>query len=183
MPGNFFHRGDLRMSYVKCFVSLSNADAQKQEAPRTNFFDNDVLAADWRTREDRPGRGVFQCIGLFRPGTTERKKESVAAVPFIVVDLDLPKIFEPRDAVLACLRELALPPSEIRDSGNGLHAIWHLKEPLVDEPGMAQAETVMKALVRLLAGDPAVTHRAALLRCVDTHNSKFGEWKRCHVIN
>src|SRR5262249_4956631 len=77
---------------------------------------------------------------------------------------------------------LALPPTEIRDSGNGLHAIWRLKELLVDGAGLEQAETIMKRLVALLAGDSAVTHRAALLRRPGTDNTKEGIHRPCSVI-
>jgi hypothetical protein len=75
-----------------------------------------------------------------------------------------------------------LPPNEIRDSGFGLHAVWHLKEPVCDEAGLEQAEQVMRRLVQLLAGDPAPTHRAALLRRPGTDNFKNGEPRKCHVL-
>jgi hypothetical protein len=77
---------------------------------------------------------------------------------------------------------LILRPSAIIDSGHGLHLKWQLKEPLTDDVGMTQAETVMKQLVCLLAGDPAPTHRAALLRCVGSHNTKGGEPRECRVL-
>ena len=75
-----------------------------------------------------------------------------------------------------------LPPSEIRDSGGGFHPVWHLKEPLADAAGLAEAEAVMKRLACLLAADPAPTHCAALLRHPGTHNSKYGESIECRVI-
>ena len=151
--------------------------------PRHLFApEGDGRIAEFIKREEGPGRGIFYCIGLLRPGATERNKETVAALPSVVLDLDLKNITEPREAVLACLRNLLLPPSEIRDSGNGLHAIWILKEPMTDAAGMEQTEAVMKRLVTLLAGDPLPTHRAALLRCVGSHNSKDNAWKECAVI-
>ena len=97
------------------------------------------------------------------------------------MDLDLRNIIEDRERVLKTLRDLPLPP-EIRDSGRGIHAVWHLKEPLIDDAGMAQAETTMRRLVTLLAGDPKPTHRAALLRHLGTHNSRDNEWRECRIL-
>jgi hypothetical protein len=127
-----------------------------------------------------PGRAVYECIGLV--GERRRNKNTVVSLAQIVVDLDLKNIEQPRDEVIQCTRDLALPPSAIVDSGHGLHLKWRLKEPLTDDPGMAQAEAVMKQLVCLLAGDPAPTHRAALLRCVGSHNTKKGEPRECHIL-
>src|SRR5262245_59121476 len=47
---------------------------------------------------------------------------------------------------------------------------------------MAQAETTMRRLVTLLAGDPKPTHRAALLRHLGTHNSRDNDWRECRVL-
>jgi hypothetical protein len=133
-------------------------------------------------REDKPGRAVYDCIGVLRDGAKSRCKEEVAELDRIVCDLDLKNIEESRDKVLSVLQGLILKPSEIRDSGFGLHAEWNLKEPVPDEPGMAQGEATMRRLATLLAGDPAPTHRAALLRRPGTHNTKDGTPRECHVV-
>src|SRR5262249_47380505 len=100
----------------------------------------------------------------------------------LVIDLDLKNITEARGAVLDALRSLALPPTEIRDSGNGLHAVWRLKEAVIDAAGLDQAEAIMKRLAALLAGDQAPTHRAALLRRPGSDNTKGGFHRPCHVL-
>src|SRR5262249_3495746 len=102
----------------------------------------------------------------------------------IVVDVDLKNVAQSRDEVLDCaINKLALRPSQIVDSGYGLHLKWFLKEPLVDSAGMERAELTMRRLVRLLAGDPAPTSGASVLRCVGSHNSKLaGERRECKVI-
>lgn len=157
-------------------------------APRELFYADDEAghaAADaFIQREDKqPGRrGLYYCIGKLRDGAKSRCKDTVGEVDHLVVDLDLKNIVQSRDEVLRCLQDLVLPPSEIRDSGHGLHAVWVLKEPVDDEAGMAQAEAIMKQLVELLAGDPAPTHRAALLRLPGTHNTKDGTPRPCHTI-
>jgi hypothetical protein len=84
--------------------------------------------------------------------------------------------------VLQTLRGLVLPPSEVRDSGFGLHAIWHLKEPAIDQL-LEQAEALMKRMAALLAADPAPTHRAALLRRPGTDNTKNGAPRKVCVID
>jgi hypothetical protein len=156
-------------------------------APRELFYTDDeaghAKADAFVLREDKqPGRGIYYCIGKLRDDARSRCKDTVGAVDHVVVDLDLKNIEQPRDEVMRTLCELVLPPTEIRDSGFGLHADWYLKERLDDEAGMAQAEATTKRLVSLLAGDPAPTHRAALMRLPGTHNTKDGTPRRCHTI-
>ena len=119
-------------------------------------------AEEFVRREDAKGYSIYSCIGLLR--CMPRNKENVGALPHLVLDIDLRSVEETRERVIECLRELALPPSEIRDSGRGVHPVWLLKEPLTDDAGMAQAEHTMKRMAALLAADPEPTHRAALLR-------------------
>jgi hypothetical protein len=128
---------------------------------------------------DEQGFSIYSCIGKLRGAP--RNKANVAELDSPVLDLDLRNIVESREQAIACLRNLPLPP-EIRDSGRGLHAIWRLKEPLIDEAGLTEAETTMRRLVALLAGDPKPTHRAALLRHLGTHNSRDNEWRECQVL-
>jgi RecA-family ATPase len=154
--------------------------------PHELFYADDAAgrarAAAFIEHENRPGRGVYYCIGRLKDGATARGKDTVAELDEVVVDLDLKDIVQSRDKVIACLTGLILPPHEIRDSGFGLHASWRLKEPVIDEAGLAQAEGIMKQLAELLAGDQAPTHRAALLRQPDTNNTKELEPRRCHTV-
>ena len=155
--------------------------------PHELFYTDDdagrARAEMFSQRENKPGRGVYDCIGVLKADAKARRKDDVTAeLEQIVVDLDLKNIKQSRDEVLQCLRQLALSPSEIRDSGLGLHAVWRLKEAVDDEAGLSQAESVMRRLVELLAGDPAPAHRAALLRRPGTDNSKQGEPQPCRII-
>jgi RecA-family ATPase len=139
-------------------------------------------AEKFAQRENKPGHGVYDCIGFLQDGARSRCRDTVAALDQVVADLDLKNIMQPRDAVLQCVKGLVLPPSEIRDSGFGLHLIWHLKEPVEDDTGLTQAETTMKQLAELLAGDPAPTHRAALLRRPHSDNTKEDEPRPCRIL-
>jgi hypothetical protein len=161
--------------YTRYFCSLPNV---KGDGPtRHLYLDDDDPSRESKLREflrreNQPGRAAYYCIGLLRHRARERKADTVAALACVTVDLDFKNIIEGPAEVVTRLEGLALPPSEIRNSGNGLHAVWWLKEPLVDETGMVQAEAAMKRLAKILAGDPAPTHRAALLRVPGTCNSK-----------
>ena len=88
----------------------------------------------------------------------------------------------PREPVLQKL--LGLPLAlEIRDSGGGFHVLALLKEEV--ESGTEEFERVnaLRArLTKILCGDPAPDHAAALLRRPGTHNSKYGEPGECHVV-
>jgi hypothetical protein len=139
-------------------------------------------AEKFAQHENKPGRGVYDCIGFLQDGARSRCKDTVAALHQVVADLDLKNIVQPRDAVLQCVKGLVLPPSEIRDSGLGLHLIWHLKEAVEDDDGLAQAETIMRQLAELLAGDLKPTHRAALLRHPGSDNTKEEEPRPCRVL-
>jgi RecA-family ATPase len=146
------------------------------------FYKDAVEAERFVERWNGSGTGIYDCVGRLRDGARRRCKEEVVALEQLVIDLDLKNITESRDAVLDALRSLALPPSEIRDSGNGLHAVWRLKESVIDAAGLDQAEAIMKRLAALLAGDQAPTHRAALLRRPGSDNTKGGFHRPCHVL-
>ena len=172
------------MALVRYVCSLPNPGTKG--AVRELFYPDSpegrARAEKFARHENKPGRGVYDCIGRLQDGARSRCKDTVADLDRVVADLDLKNITQRRDAVLQCVKGLVLPPSEIRDSGFGLHLIWHLKEPVEDDDGLAQAETTMKRLAELLAGDLKPTHRAALLRHPGSDNTKGREPRPCRTI-
>ena len=154
--------------------------------PHELFYPDDAAgrgrAELFARHENKPGRGVYDCIGMLQDGARTRCKDTVAALDRVIADLDLKNIAQSRDEVIRCLKGLLLPPSELRDSGFGLHAIWYLKEAADDEATLAQAEAIMQQLATLLAGDTAPTHRAALLRRPGSANTKEEEPRPCTVL-
>lgn len=170
------------MEYVKYLCSLSNANTEKKEPPRHLFTSEDETIAAFVKREDRIGRGIFSAIGLYAPDETTRNAANTRAVPFVVCDCDLKNMAEGRDAVLACLRDLALPPSWIHDSGHGLRPGWQLAELATSNEDMRRCEVVMRRLAQLLAGDPAPTNRASLYRWPGSHNTKSGDMRPCVIL-
>jgi hypothetical protein len=87
--------------------------------------------------------------------------------------------------VRATLMDMARAlPFEVRYSGGGYHVVAQLKEtyePHADE--FSRAEQLRTELTRVLCGDPAPNHNAALLRVVGTHNTKYGDSRAVEVIS
>jgi hypothetical protein len=129
-------------------------------------------------REDKPGRGVYDCVSPLKPGARRRALDTVGEVVALHVDIDGKDIVEDMAAVDARLAGLLLPPTEVRNSGHGRHVVYMLKEPIEagDSAEVARATAVLKELTAHLCGDMAVAHYAALLRRPGTHNSKGGAW-------
>jgi hypothetical protein len=179
----FFPRPEATMT-LRYVCSLPNRGVKG--TPRELFYPDDAAgrgrAELFARHENKPGRGVYDCIGMLQDGARTRCKDTVAALDRVIADLDLKNIAQPRDEVIRCLKGLLLPPSELRDSGFGLHAIWYLKEAADDEATLAQAEAIMQQLATLLAGDTAPTHRAALLRRPGSANTKEEEPRPCTVL-
>ena len=155
-------------------VTLTNPNKPREKPYHCWYTDDpagltlrDRFIARWNGHKDR---GIFYCVGGLRERATA-KREVIVAVYEIVVDLDLQNIKETRERIIEVLKGLPLPPSEIRDSGHGLHAIWFLKEPATGKD-MTTAAAIMKKLSSLLASDASVTRPESLLRLPGTKNTK-----------
>jgi hypothetical protein len=166
------------------YCSLSNADAKVQEPPRDLISDDPEEVQKFIEREDRPNRGVFVNRNKLKLGAVRRAKETIDEVLEIPVDIDAKDIQESPATVEQRLAVFPCPPTRINDSGHGQHAFWVLKEPVstADAAAMAVLETVHKQLVGVLCGDAKVSHHAALVRAVGSHNTKFGEWLEVRTI-
>jgi hypothetical protein len=166
------------------YCSLSNADAKVQEPPHDLISDDPEEIRKFIEREDRPNRGVFVNRNKLKPGAVRRAKETIDEVLEIPIDIDAKDIQESPATVEQRLAVFPCPPTRINDSGHGRHAFWVLKEPVstADAAAMAVLETVHKQLVGILCGDAKVSHHAALVRAVGSHNTKFGEWLEVRTI-
>jgi hypothetical protein len=148
------------------------------------LFTTDTAALDRFAQQwDRPGMSVYQCIGTLQPGAQRRAKDTVAELAALHVDIDLRMLSTPEEVVRQKLGEMAISlPIEIRNSGGGFHVLLKLNEPVrAGTPEFERANAVRAALARILCGDPAPDHHAALLRKVGTHNTKYGEPRLCQV--
>jgi hypothetical protein len=121
---------------------------------------------------DKPNRGVFFTVSVLQPDAASRTKANVAEVRALHVDIDDKDITEPRAAVLERLNDLALPPTIIVNSGNGLHAYWALAQPVTC--GFDRVEVVLRDLCDVVGGDPHCAELARLMRLVGSHNRKNG---------
>jgi hypothetical protein len=133
-------------------------------------------------RYNSGGWDVYDCVSELVDGANQRCLETVKALSFLHVDIDLRSLETDAGTVLAKLKGLPCP-LEIRDSGGGYHVIAQLKEPVeADSAEYERANKLRTRLRQVLAGDPMPDHAAALLRRPGTKNFKYGEPRLCHVI-
>ena len=158
--------------------------------PGTKGIPNHLITEDraeleaFAKREDRPGRGVYECINPLIPGATRRCLETVAELRFIYFDLDLQNIETNREEAIRRLKHLPFEFTWVHDSGSGnLHVGIEIKDPpLPGTPEYDQTIALWKRLVEKLAADPAPAHPAALIRALNTHNTKDGNTGLCHQL-
>jgi hypothetical protein len=140
------------------------------------FSEDDAAIAAFVSRNDQPGRSVFECPNPLKPGSRTRDKETILQDETIVSDLDFRTIEEdPKevDRILVEKFARAIEPTYVVKSGGGLHVKFKLKEPVApDDPS---AQRVRDFLIWLLAADPMVCNPASLIRVEGTHNTKYGE--------
>jgi hypothetical protein len=148
--------------------------------PHECIADDPRVIEAFAEREDKPGRGVYDCVSPLKPGARNRSLETVDKVTKLHFDIDAKDVVEELDTVDERLASLPLPPTEVRNSGHGRHVDFVLKEP-ADPSDPALAE-VRSRLTNYLCGDRAVSHNAALMRRPGTHNSKNGAWIECTCL-
>jgi hypothetical protein len=157
------------MRYV---CSLPN---EKKAGRIPQLFSDDPAAIEAFVRKwDQPGRGVFYCVGILKPGATRRCREELAAIEGLHFDIDYKDVSEPPAEIERRLRQLPLPTT-LRRSGGGVHLLITLKEPTTDGLEIERTEAALKRLTAYLCADPAPAHSVALLRYPGTHNTKRGE--------
>jgi hypothetical protein len=132
--------------------------------------------------KDRPGRGLFYCVGTLAEGSKSRSKETVAETVGLHVDVDLKDVDDTKGDVERKLKTLAHPPSIIVSSGHGFHCYWLFKEAINSQGERDRIEAALKQLADLVAGDMQVAHIVALMRLPGTHNTKRGEWLSVEII-
>lgn len=139
---------------------------------------------------DRDGRGTFFCVGTIRPGAqpmkaggSVRHKENIAEIVCCHADTDLKGIEVGREAVIAALMGLELPPSVIVWSGRGAHSYWLFNEPLEADPDtIARVEAMSARLSDVVGGDP-VQDVTRLMRLPGSRNTKEGASHAVEVIH
>ena len=167
------------MTFYVCSIPNSGEEGQIKEL----FTEDRLLMERFIKAEDRPGRGVYECINPLLPGARRRSLETVAELERLYFDLDLQNIAASRDEAITKVRQLPVSTWG-RDSGSGnLHVGIELKDPPpCGTPEYDRAVALWKRLAEKLAADPAPAHPAALIRCLGTHNTKNGNSGQCHQL-
>ena len=135
---------------------------------------------------DKPGRGLFFCVGTVKAGA-KRNKPNVVETPCLHVDIDFKNVdllgTDPLGDVLRHLARLRILPSITVSSGGGVHAYWLLKEPLATQENIERIEAVLRQLADIVAGDLAVCEVSRVMRLPGTHNTKSGDWKEVEITS
>jgi RepB DNA-primase from phage plasmid len=133
---------------------------------------------------DKPGRGLFFCVGTVKAGA-RRNKENIVETIGLHADLDLKDIDlgYTREQIVCKLKGLQYPPTAIVFSGNGLHSYWLFKEPMETQPNVDRIEMALRQLADLVAGDLAVCEVSRVMRLPGTHNTKSGAWTEVTVLS
>jgi hypothetical protein len=133
---------------------------------------------------DKPGRGLFFCVGTLKPGVM-RNKENIMETIGLHADLDLKDIDlgYTREQIVCKLKWLQYPPTAIVFSGNGLHCYWLFKEPMETQPNIERIEGALRQLADFVAGDLAVCEGSRVMRLPGSHNTKNGGWAEVEVLS
>jgi D5 N terminal like/RepB DNA-primase from phage plasmid len=164
------------------FCSLGNDRDGTHPFRKLDTRDGDELSS-FISRWDQAERGLFYCVATLKAGANKRNKENVEELPMLFADIDLKDVEETVEQLEVKLKQLRKPPSVMVRSGNGLHALWLLKEAVeLQSDGMIdRVETALKLLADVVGGDHQVTEVARLLRLPGTHNTKHGEFREVSV--
>src|SRR5215831_3814680 len=129
--------------------SLPNAGTRGDPERHVLTRDPDKIK-NFVERWDQKGRGLYYCVSTIAE-RQPRRKENCKQTTFLYVDVDFKDIeCTPEEAERAVE---SLKPSRMHLSGNGIHALWLLREPVSDP---ARVEMDLRRLAVLVGGDPKV---------------------------
>jgi hypothetical protein len=162
------------------FVELRAFHDSNRGAGAQSFWittEQDIAdAVEWAQRMNAEGRGIFYSV---LPRSERRgTKEAVPSMPAVFADLDCVKLgIAPDEAERQVLEAKDIPrPAIINKSGNGLHLIWFLSEPLTDFEHWERLQRGVQERLKSLGADPAVVgDRARVFRLPGTLNLKDAE--------
>lgn len=155
-------------------VELRACHNDRSRAAVSAFGNDPREQANFISRQDHPGVGVYFGLCTRKPGSTTGTKADVLAAPALWVDIDCAKQeIKGRDAI-AALEFLPFPPTIVINSGGGLHAYWQLEEPadVSSADKYEPVERLCRQLALILAGDTSCAEIARILRLPGTFNSK-----------
>ena len=131
--------------------------------PDTQTFTDAAHAQAWALAENKTANVYYSVNPTIGPVARKAKKEQMAALAFLHLDLDPhagEDFHEERARILALLtvsRPAGVPaPTVIVDSGGGYQALWRLAEPIPINGDVAQAEEAERwnrALEQIFSAD------------------------------
>jgi putative DNA primase/helicase len=137
---------------------------------------------------DGAGRGIFFGVCTRINGRHSGKREDLAELPGLWVDIDYYKLGITLEEALAALRLCPLVPTIIISSGGGLHVYWLFREPmdvrLTDGPDTIKEDVdgALRCLAGVFAGDINSCDITRVLRLIGTHNTKDGSHRLVTVL-
>jgi P4 family phage/plasmid primase-like protien len=172
--------------YLCSFANERHDETQASERHITTRMPGHITS--FLEKWDKPGRGLFFCVGTVKGGD-KRNKANIVETPCLFTDLDPDKIDGlPRDnsavriEMLHQLTRLKYQPSIIVWSGSGLHCYWLFKEPVDTQANAERIEALLRQLADVVAGDLPVCEISRVLRLPGSHNTKRGEWNPVEII-
>lgn len=121
---------------------------------RARYFGTDKdAAAAWAKDENAAGKNLYYTKNRVRPGLNKKPaKPDMVGFRFAYVDIDPPKDGGMLDGDAVCdrLEQSPVPPSSIIWSGNGVQALWRLKEGATIE--QVEQASVSERAPRILSG-------------------------------
>lgn len=163
------------------FISSLANEKNNAEKRVTSRKPNEIAGhmAKW----DRPGRGLFFCVGTLKKGAFKRNKENVSEIVCLHADIDFKSIECQPDDVYRILDSLELLPSVVVNSGNGVHAYWSFRESIPSNlESMERVEAALEQLADFIGGDLQCCEISRLMRLPGSHNTKNGTWTEVTVV-
>lgn len=113
-----------------------------------HHFGDDVAGAErWAHEWNAAGFNVYWTVNVTTAGKHRKpSKTDIVEVRFAHVDIDPPM---DKNAKLCELLTAPVPPSAVIDSGNGLQALWRLR----DSPTSTEIEALNRRLAKTFGGD------------------------------
>lgn len=122
-------------------------------------------------KHNRAGYNIYYMPNYpssYEPGTVVDGAH-IDTFSFVFVDCDLKdKVYPSKDAFIEAVGAIGIPPTKVVDSGNGVHAYWHIAN--LDAMSYLRFQ---RRLMRLLNTDEAVGQLFQLMRLPGTINTKY----------
>jgi P4 family phage/plasmid primase-like protien len=192
-PGVLARNYDPTIAFLKGFFSSTENEVELRSLPNErgqgsarSYIGRDVEEVEAFLRElDGAQRGTFFGVATRKVGAKHGRREDLAELSALWVDIDCYKGGPTKQEVTDKLRSLPLPPSIIIDSGRGIHAYWPLKEPIdISTPGPQDDELKgeLRRLAGVVGGDLNVCDLARVMRLPGSQHTKQEPWAEVTVL-